>query len=147
MFHLVLKNIHLVFCLSVVMQLVLMLIYVIKVWSHHSSMIRSSEPWISCSTTAQNNRCFSIWPLQLLISLCRWDEWWSWWRHQRKHFPHNWPFVRGIHRWPVDSPHKGQWRGALTFSFICTWTNGWANNRDAGDLRRHCNVTACPYKG
>ena len=21
--------------------------------------------------------------------------------------PHNWPFVRGIHRWPVDSPHKG----------------------------------------
>ena len=21
--------------------------------------------------------------------------------------------------------------------FICTWTNGWLNNRDAGDLRRH----------
>ena len=20
---------------------------------------------------------------------------------------HDWPFVRGIHRWPVDSPHKG----------------------------------------
>ena len=43
----------------------------------------------------------------------------------------------GIHRWPVDSPHKGQWRRALMFSLICAWTNGWANTRDAGDLRRH----------
>ena len=32
-----------------------------------------------------------------------------------KHFPRYWPFVRGIHRWPVDSPHKGQWGGALIF--------------------------------
>ena len=40
-------------------------------------------------------------------------------------------------RSPVDSPHKGQWRGALMFSLICTSTNGWANNRDAGDLERH----------
>ena len=23
------------------------------------------------------------------------------------------------------------------FSYICVWTNGWANNRDAGDLRCH----------
>ena len=30
-----------------------------------------------------------------------------------KHFPRYWPFVRGIHRWTVNSPHKGQWRGAL----------------------------------
>ena len=37
---------------------------------------------------------------------------------------------------PVDSPHKGQWRGALMFSLICAWTNDWVNNRDAGDLRR-----------
>ena len=37
----------------------------------------------------------------------------------------------------VDSPHKGQWRGTLIFSLICAWTNGWMNNRDAGDLRRH----------
>ena len=32
---------------------------------------------------------------------------------------------------------KGQWRGALVFSLICAWTNGWVNNRDAGDLGRH----------
>ena len=33
--------------------------------------------------------------------------------------------------------HKGQWRGALLLSLICTWTNGWAIHRYAGDLRRH----------
>ena len=54
-----------------------------------------------------------------------------------KHFPRYWPFERGIHRSPVNSPHKGQWRGALMFSFIFDWINGWVNNREAGDLRRH----------
>ena len=38
---------------------------------------------------------------------------------------------------PVNSPHKGQWRGALMFSLICVWMNGWVNNREAGDLIRH----------
>ena len=52
-------------------------------------------------------------------------------------FPRYWSFVRGIHRSPVNSPHKGQWRGALMFSLICAWINCSANNRDAGDLRRH----------
>ena len=36
---------------------------------------------------------------------------------------------------PVTS-HR-QWRGALMFSLIYAWTNGWVNNQDAGDLRRH----------
>ena len=57
-----------------------------------------------------------------------------------KHFPRYWPFVQGIHR---SSPYKGQWRGALMFSLICVWINGWVNNREAGDLirnRAHYNV-------
>ena len=49
----------------------------------------------------------------------------------------DWPCVRGIHRSPVNSPHKGQWRGALMFSLICAWTNNGAINGDASDLRRH----------
>ena len=61
----------------------------------------------------------------------------AWWRHQLETFPRYWPFVRGIHWSPVNSPHKGQWRGALMFSLICAWINGWVNNREAGDLRRH----------
>ena len=54
-----------------------------------------------------------------------------------KHFPRYWSFALGIHRSPVNSPHKGQWRGALMFSLICTWINGWVNKGEAGDLRRH----------
>ena len=66
-----------------------------------------------------------------------------------KHFPRYWPFVRGIHRSPVNSP---QWRGALMFSLICVWSvwiNGWVNNREAGDLRRYCahyDVIVIPHK-
>ena len=65
-----------------------------------------------------------------------------------KHFPRNWPFVQGIHRFPVNSPHKGQWRGALMFSLVCVGLNGWINNREAGDLRRyrtHHDVTVMEY--
>ena len=65
-----------------------------------------------------------------------------------KHFPRHWPFVRGIHRSPVNSPHNGQWRGALIFSFICVRTNGWVNSQDAGDFRRHhahYYVTWCAF--
>ena len=54
-----------------------------------------------------------------------------------KYFPRYWPFVRGIHRSPVNSPHKGQWLGALMFSLICAWMNTWVNNREAGELRRY----------
>ena len=53
------------------------------------------------------------------------------------HFPPYWPFVRGIHRSPVNSPYNSQWGGALMFPFICAWIKGWANNLEAGDLRRH----------
>ena len=64
-----------------------------------------------------------------------------------KHFPRYWPFVRGIHRSPVNFPHKGQWRGALVFSLICVWINGWVNQSWgwwfetlSRPLRRYCNV-------
>ena len=39
-----------------------------------------------------------------------------------KCFPRYWPFVQGIHRPPVNSPHRGQWRGTL---MNCARTNGW----------------------
>ena len=54
-----------------------------------------------------------------------------------KHFPRYWPFVRGIHRLPVNSPHRGQWCGTLIFPLICAWINGWVNKGEAGDWRRH----------
>ena len=50
-----------------------------------------------------------------------------------KHFPCYWHFVQGINWWPVNSLHKGQWRGVLKFSLICAWVN----NREADDFRCH----------
>ena len=64
-----------------------------------------------------------------------------------KHFPRYWPFVRGIHRSPVNSPNKGQWREALMFSLIWgvnkrlskqPW--GWWFEKPSRPLWRHCNV-------
>ena len=91
---------------------------------------------------------FIFWDLVPLISEVWCYLWrqlsthsWSWQAHDDvikwKHFPCYLPFVRGNHRSPVNSPHKGQWCGALMFSLICTWINSWANTRDAGDLRCH----------
>ena len=63
-----------------------------------------------------------------------------------KHFPRYWPFVRGIHRSPVNSPHKGKWRGALMFPLICVWINSkqswdWWFETLSRLVWRHCNVT------
>ena len=61
----------------------------------------------------------------------------TWWRHQMETFS----FVRGIHRSPVNSPHKGQWRGALMFSLISAWINCWVNNRELVIWDAHSDVT------
>ena len=85
----------------------------------------------------QKNCC--LWTYFILFSrchdmdtLCVHDDVIKW-----KHLPRYWPFVREIPRSPVNSPHKGQWRGALMFSLICAWINGWENNREADDLICH----------
>ena len=76
-------------------------------------------------------KCFFIaYPVQLVLVYVNHDDVIKW-----KHFPRNWPFVREIHRSPVNFPHKGQWRGALMFSLIYAWINDWVNNCEAGDLR------------
>ena len=61
-----------------------------------------------------------------------------------KHFPRYWPFVREIHRSPVNSSHKGQWRGALMFSLICALNKrlskqswGWWFQSPSRSLWRH----------
>ena len=110
------------------------------------------EPWMLCEL---RSRALIMTQWMLLTSKCRLcalvplcnpgdvtrykDDVIKW-----KHFPRYWPFVRGIHRSPVNSPHKGQWRGALMFSLICAWINDWVNNGMAGNLRSHrahCDVS------
>ena len=75
---------------------------------------------------------------QVLKALCH-DDVIKW-----KHFPRYWPFVLGIHRSPLNSPHKDQWSGALMLPVICARIDVWPNNREAGELRRnraHYDVT------
>ena len=68
-----------------------------------------------------------------------------------KPFPRYWLFVRGFQWSPVNSPHRGQRRGALMFSLICAWINRWINNGEAGDLRRYRAyydvIVMCGYCG
>ena len=63
-----------------------------------------------------------------------------------KHFPRYWSFVRGLHRSVVNSPHRYQWSGALTFSLICALNKrlskqwwGWWFETPSRSLVRHCN--------
>ena len=68
-----------------------------------------------------------------------------------KHFSRYWPFLWGIHRPPVNSPHKGQWRGTLMFSLICALnkrlsyqSGGWWFETPTRSLWRHCNDALPP---
>ena len=58
----------------------------------------------------------------------------TWWRHQMETFSTFTDHLCGEFTGPL---HKGQWHGAMIFSLMCAWINGWVNNREAGDLRRH----------
>ena len=64
------------------------------------------------------------------------------------------PLCGGIHRFPVNSPHKGQWRGTLIFSLICALDKrltkqwwGWWFETLSGSLWRHCNVILSMLQG
>ena len=97
---------------------------------------------VSCSTTSHHiKQCwlFLIWWPWGPITSAKWKVkcYDIMMTSQMETFSALLAFLRGIHRPPVSSPHKGQWRRALLFSIICAWRNGWVNNRDAGDLRGH----------
>ena len=69
--------------------------------------------WWSWSLRGKDLKWFTVYPMKYAHIL--------WWRHQMETF----------------SLLLAQWRGTLIFSLICAWINGWINNREAGDLRRH----------
>ena len=100
------------------------------VFFHHIPSLCHRQMYQATYLTRQSNTL--EFPADFLLWSCH-DDVIKW-----CHLPRYWPFVRGIHRWPGNSPHKGQWRWALMFSLICAWPNSWGNYRDAGSLRRHC---------
>ena len=75
-------------------------------------------------------QCNAIWCSHIPFYL-------TWWRHQMETFSAQLALCVGNSSVPVNSPNKGQWRGAFMFPLICVWIKGWVNNREAGDLRRY----------
>ena len=72
-----------------------------------------------------------------------------WWRHQMETFSALLALCAGNSPVPVNSPHKGQWRGALMFSLIsaCIYykrlskqPRGWWFETPSWSLWRHCNA-------
>ena len=63
-----------------------------------------------------------------------------------KHFPRYWPFVRGIHQSPVNSPHKPVTRSFDVFFDLCLnkrlskQSRGWWFETSSSSLWRHCNA-------
>ena len=63
-----------------------------------------------------------------------------------KHFPRYWPFVRGIHRSPVNSPHRPVKRSFDVFvdlrsnKRLSKQSWGWWFKTPSCSLWRHCNV-------
>ena len=70
----------------------------------------------------------------------------SWWRHQMETFSALLAICAGNSPVPVNSPHKGQWRGALMFFYLCVnkrlskQSRGCWFETPASSLWRHCNV-------
>ena len=58
-----------------------------------------------------------------------------------KRFPHHYPFVKQIHRSPVDPPSKGPVMQGIDISLLLTRIRCWTNNHVAGNLRRPCDAT------
>ena len=88
--------------------------------------------------STQKNWSTDMWPKMFSCPITS-----TWWRHQMETFSALLALCAGNSPVPVNSTHKGQWRGALMFSLIYAWINDWVNNREAGDLRRHhghCDV-------
>ena len=50
------------------------------------------------------------------LTLCEWNPPVT---SGSKTSPCYWPFGRGIHQWPLDSPHKGQWKCPLMQKMMC----------------------------
>ena len=105
--------------------------------SHSSATFCKSEDIFPLNVLTRNWKKIGATEDGMVPATARQDDVIKW-----KHFPRYWPFVRGIHRWPVNSPHKGQWRGALTFSLICALSKqwwGWWFETPSCPLWRLCN--------
>ena len=74
------------------------------------------------------------WPVSASIILVKFI---AWWRHQIETFSAVLAICAGNSPVPGEFPAQRPVTRSLMFSLICVWINGWVNNSEAGDLRRH----------
>ena len=63
----------------------------------------------------------------------------SWWRHQMETFSALLAICAGNSPVTGEFPAQRPVTRNFDVSMIYAWINGWANHREAGDLRRHCS--------
>ena len=63
---------------------------------------------------------------------------WTSWRHQMEAFSALLTLCAGISPFTTEFPIQRPVARGFDVSLICAWLSSWVNNREAGDLRRHC---------
>ena len=100
-------------------------------------LVSGKWPWLAEQSAVKTMRLFFFIWYRVMRTTCHRNASLTWWRHQMETFSALLAFSVGNSPVPVNSPHKGQWHGALTFSLICVSINGWVNFHEAGDFRRY----------
>ena len=112
--------------------------YVLNCWKNNTFIYTTPRHWNrEIYTTKTLYGSWLAFFYQILLSHATRSRNMIWWRHQMEIFSALLAICEGNPSASGGFPSQSQWRGALMFSLICTWTNGWANNRVTGDLRRH----------
>ena len=73
----------------------------------------------------------------------------AWWCHQMETFSALLGICAGKSPVPGGFPAQRPVTRSFDVSLICTWINGWVNNREVGDLRRyrsHYDVTIMEWR-
>ena len=106
-----------------------MLVYI---WPNHTKSYQTFEQYYKAKLMWDlSDKAFTLTRSMVLLSN-------PWRRHQNGNvFRVTGPLCGEFtgYRW---IPCKGQWHGALMFLLICTIIKCFANDLEAGDLRRHC---------
>ena len=110
-----------------------------KLYNFHHGLLQLNWHWNCCWIIIQvcvlsplvrlSSSYLQYWTYHFqhgLIKIINKPRYFTWWRHQMETFSallaicaENSPVIGEY------GLHKGQWRGALMFSLICAWINGW----------------------
>ena len=80
---------------------------------------------------------FDEWPWKNSTPLMDYFKLFTWWRHQMETFSSLLAICAGNSSVPGEFPAQRPVTRSFDVCLICVWIDGWVNNREAGDLRRH----------